>query len=370
MGTSIAEHFAKLPDPRIERHKKYPLEEIICLVICAVVGGADGWEAIEEFGRTKKAWLQQYLPLKNGIPAHDTIARVMSRISAKGLQECFMNWVSSVNEVTAGELIAIDGKTVRRSHDRRHRKSAIHMVSAWASTQGVVLGQCKTEEKSNEITAIPALLNLLAIKGCVVSIDAMGCQKEIAKQIVAQEADYELAVKGNQGQLEEAVISAFSEVTPKACAGFDYHEEMDKGHGRVEVRRYWTCPVDEHFALRSLWAGLSSLGMTESERHLGDKVSIERRYYIRSRPSDAEAFAKAIRAHWEIENKLHWTLDVTFREDECRIRRGEAAENFCTLRHFVLNLFKQETSTKKSIKRKRQIAAWDDDYRAKVLFGT
>jgi predicted transposase YbfD/YdcC len=339
------------------------------LVICAVVSGADGWESIERFGRTKQAWLKQYIALEHGIPAHDTIARVMSRLSAKGLQECFMNWVAAVNEVTEGQLIAIDGKTVRRSHDRRNRKSAIHMVSAWTSTHGVVLGQCKTDEKSNEITAIPALLDLLAIKGCVVSIDAMGCQKDIAKKIVAQEGDYELAVKGNQGHLEEAVIAAFAEAQPGVSPAFDYHEELDKGHGRVEVRRYWTCSVDEGFELSAVWAGLSSLGMTESERHVGDKISCDRRYYIRSRPSDAQAFATAVRSHWGIENKLHWTLDVTFREDECRIRRGEAAENFCTLRHFVLNLLKQETTLKESIKQKRQQAAWDDDYRAKVLFG-
>jgi predicted transposase YbfD/YdcC len=371
MGASIVEHFSKLKDPRIERHKKHRLEDIIVLSICAVLSGAEGWEAIREYGETKIEWLRQFIPLANGIPADDTLARVMSRLSAKGLQECFVSWVTAVSEATDGSVIPIDGKTLRGSFDRSRGKRAIHMVNAWSSANGVVLGQLKTEEKSNEITAIPKLLELLEIKGCIVTIDAMGCQKEIAKQIIEQGGDYLLAVKANQGALEEAVVDFFDTAQAADFKGVlvDYHEDIDSGHGRIEVRRCWTSsdlstlPHPEH------WVGLTSIVMLESERHIGEQHSLERRYYITSLQSNAQRAGHAARSHWGVENSLHWTLDVTFREDACRIRRGEAAENLCTLRHFVLNLLKQETTLKKSIKQKRLKAGWDDGYRAKVLFG-
>lgn len=371
MNASIAEHFSTLKDPRIERHKKHKLVDIILLAICAILSGAEGWEAIEEYGHAKLEWLRKFISLEHGIPTHDTIARVLSRVSAKGLQQCFMNWVAAVHEVTAGQVVAMDGKTVRRSYDRAARKSAIHMVSAWGSANGLVLGQIKTEEKSNEITAIPKLLEWLEIKGCIVTLDAMGCQKEIAEQIVNQGGDYVLALKGNQGHLYEAVVEVFHTAHKDEFQGmpFDYFEQMESGHGRVEVRRYWTTPVPDTLPNIDAWKKLTLIGMAESERYLDDTVSVEQRYYIASLPSDARQFGKAVRTHWGIENSVHWVLDVTLREDECRIRRGEAAENLATLRHFVLNLLKAEKTMKKGIKQKRLKAGWDDNYRAKVLFG-
>jgi predicted transposase YbfD/YdcC len=292
-------------------------------------------------------------------------------VSAKGLQECFLNWVRAVQQATEGQVVAIDGKRVRRSFDWGRRKGAIHMVSAWGSANGLVLGQLKTDAKSNEITAIPQLLELLELKGCIVTLDAMGCQTEIAEKIIEKGADYVLAVKGNQGHLYEAVVDFF-ETAQRAHfrdVPFDYHEETESGHGRIEVRRYWTTPVLTTLPDPSAWVGLKIIGMTESERHVGEKVTVERRYYIASLESDARQFGNAVRGHWGIENSLHWVLDVTLREDECRIRRGEAAENFCTLRHFAFNLLKQEKTMRKSIKQKRLKAGWDDTYRAKVLFG-
>jgi predicted transposase YbfD/YdcC len=371
MNASIIEHFSRLRDPRIERHKKHRLVDIIALAICAVLSGAEGWEAIEGYGHTKLEWLRKFIPLEQGVPTHDTMARVLSGVSAKGLQECFMNWVMAVHRVTEGQVVAIDGKRVRRSFDRGTRKGAIHMVSAWGSANGLVLGQLKTDAKSNEITAIPQLLELLELKGCIVTLDAMGCQTEIAEKIIEKGADYVLAVKGNQGQLHEAVVDFFDTAQRAHFQGvpFDYHEETESGHGRIEVRRYWTTPVLTTLPHPSAWAGLKIIGLAESERHLGDKVSVERRYYIASLKSDARQFGQAVRGHWGIENSLHWVLDVTLREDECRIRRGEAAENFCTLRHFAFNLLKQEKTLKKSIKQKRLKAGWDDTYRAKILFG-
>jgi len=371
MGASIIDHFSTLKDPRIERHKRHRLEDIIVLSICGVLSGAEGWEAIEHYGQAKLEWLRQFIPLEHGIPADDTIARVMSRLSAKGLQESFMNWVMAVSEATEGAIVAIDGKTLRRSFDRARGKSAIHRVSAWGSANGLVLGQLKTEEKSNEITAIPKLLEMLELKGCIVTIDAMGCQKDIAEQIIEQGGDYVLAVKGNQGQLHEAVVDFFKTAEAADFKGVpvDYYEDIDSGHGRIDIRRYWTTSELTTLPNRTQWAGLTSIAMMESERHIGDTFSLERRYYITSLDSNARQFGNAARGHWGVENCVHWTLDVTFREDECRIRRGEAAENLCTLRHFVLNLLKQEKTLKKSIKQKRLMAAWDDDYRAKVLFG-
>lgn len=292
-------------------------------------------------------------------------------MSAKGRQECFLNWVRAVHRATEGPIVAIDGKRVRRSFDWGAGKGAIHRVSAWGSANGLVLGQLKTAEKSNEITAIPHLLELLELKGGIVTLDAMGCQREIVEKIIEKGADYVLAVKGNQGHLYEAVVDFFDTAQRAHFQGvpFDYHEETESGHGRIEVRRYWTTPVLTPLPQVSQWAGLKIIGMAESERHLGDKLTVERRYYIASLKSEARQFGQAVRGHWGIENSLHWVLDVTLREDECRIRRGEAAENFCTLRHFAFNLLKQEKTMKKSIKQKRLKAGWDDTYRAKVLFG-
>ena len=370
MSASLLEHFASLEDPRIERHREHELLDILVLAVSAVVSGAEGWEAIEEFGEAKLEWLRQYVPLANGIPSHDTIARVISRLSAKGLQECFVSWVQSVTEVSAGEIVAIDGKTVRRSFERAGRKQAIHMVSAWAKTNGVVLGQVKTEEKSNEITAIPRLLEVLALKGCIVTIDAMGCQTQIAKKIVDAGADYVLAVKGNQEELYRDLEEVFLEAMETDFEGLehDYHEVTGKGHGRKETRRYWLLKDLSGITRPKRWKKLTPLGLVQSEREVGGEKSDEWRYYITSCEGDAKAFGEAVRGHWSVENNLHWVLDVTFREDESRIRRGAAPENLATMRHMALNMLRQEKTSKKSIKQRRLRAGWDNSYLHKVLF--
>jgi len=371
MGAAFLEHLSGIKDPRIERCKRHGLLDILFLSVSAVLAGAEGWEAIEEFGHLKLGWLRKYVPLANGIPRHDTIARVISRLNPEGLQQCFFGWMQAVVEGTEGQVVAMDGKTLRRSFDRGSRKSALHLVSAWASRNGVVLGQVKTEEKSNEITAIPALLALLELKGCIVTLDAMGCQREIAEKIGEKQADYVLAVKQNQGVLHEECVEFFELARRNDFKQltYDYHEETDTGHGRVEVRRSWQSTDIGYLSRGGEWAGLKTIGMTESERHIGEKITVERRYYISSLPLDAKAFGQAVRTHWAVENSLHWVLDVTFREDESRLRRGHAAENFSILRRLVLNLLKQETSTSKSQKAKRRLSGWDDDYREKVLFG-
>ena len=369
MPSNLVEHFSNLPDPRSDKNKQYALADIIVLSICAIVSGAEGWEAIEKFGKEKEDWLRQFIKLENGIPSHDCISWVFSRISPKKFQQCFINWTQSVVELTQGEIIAIDGKTARHSYDRRLNCPAIHMVNAWASQNAMSLGQVATAEKSNEITAIPELLELLLIKDCIVTIDAMGCQTAIAEQIIEKEADYVLAVKGNQGHLHEALVDYFDTAIAsdfKDCKKH-YFEELDHGHGRTEVRRYWLSSNLSTLPEPEKWAGLQSIGLTERECHEQGKVSIERRYYIVSFQEQVETFARAVRQHWGIENRLHWVLDVTFNEDDSRIRKGHAPENFNTLRQLALNLLRKEAS-KTSIKQKRFKAALSDDFRAKVVF--
>jgi len=369
MSLSLIKHFSILKDPRIDRHKKHELIDIIVLCISAVISGAKGWKDIEEFGYSKLDWLRKYVPLNNGIPVDDTLARVISSLSVKGFQACFQSWVESVSQITEGEIISIDGKTLRRSHDKKSGKKALHMVSAWASENNLLLGQVKTHEKSNEITAIPELLQVLELKGCIVTIDAMGCQKSIIHDIIDNGGDYAIAVKANQGNLYESVIEHFTAKPADSIHSSDsqYHETIDKGHGRIEIRRYWICNDLSRIAGSEKWKNLSAIGMVESERHIGDKISIERRYYILSF-YDVALFAKAVRLHWGIENKVHWILDVTFREDESRIRRDNGAHNMGVIRHMSLNLLKKE-KTKRSISGKRLRAALNDNFRDKVLCG-
>jgi predicted transposase YbfD/YdcC len=387
------EHFTNLPDPRIDRTKRHKLIDIVGVSICAVVCGAEGWTAIEEYGHAKQGWLRQFFELPHGIPSDDTFRRVFTRLSPTQLQDRFMGWIQSLSIHTVGQVIAIDGKTVRRSYDRGGNKGAIHMISAWASANRVVLGQVKTEEKSNEITAIPELLTLLALEGCIVTIDAMGCQKAIATQIVDQNADYVLALKGNQGTIHQHVVEFFDqyqeqkqkqeqeqeqeqkqkqeqkqEQKQKAWErATEYYETVDGEHGRIEIRRYWQISDMTWLDERSQWKHLQSVGMVESERHLEEQVSVERRYYLSSLARDVRQFAEAVRGHWGIENSVHWVLDVTFREDESRIRKGYAPENFAVLRHIALNLLRQDTSGKRSINMKRARAGWDDHYLAHIL---
>jgi len=365
----IATHFVDLKDPRMVGENRHLLIDILVIAICGVVSGASGWEQIEIFGKAKQEWLGSFLELPNGIPGHDTFRRVLSRVNANVFQECFLNWVQSLVQAVDGEVIPIDGKTLRRSYDSGSGMAATHMVSAWAGANKLVLGQVKTEEKSNEITAIPALLKLLEIKGCIVTIDAMGCQKKIAKQIIQQNGDYVLGLKGNQGTLLEAVEKVFTEADAETLNGgqFDFHQTKDTGHGRSEVRSYFTTAAHD-LPMAHLWKGLKTIGVVVSEREEKGKKSTEYRYYISSLENNAELFGNAVRSHWGIENSLHYVLDVTLREDECRIRKGDAPENFAVLRHIARNLLQRE-KTKMSIKQKQFRSACDNTFLEKVLFG-
>jgi predicted transposase YbfD/YdcC len=369
MLMDLLSELAAVEDPRSEKNKLYPLEEILLLCICGIASGADGWEGIAEFGRGKLGWLRGFLPFANGIPSEDCLGWVMARLPRRAFQQAFAAWTQSVARLTDGEVVAIDGKTLRRSHDRRNATRAIHMVSAWASANRLSLGQVATAEKSNEITAIPELLALLELKGCIVSIDAMGCQRAIAKQIHAQGADYVLAVKDNQPELHEAIADYFDTARADDFADVDSDtcEDTDAGHGRCEVRRCWVTEDLGTLPDPGRWHGLRSIAMIEAERHLGTQVSREVRYYISSLGADARRIAQAVRAHWGIENQLHWVLDVTFREDDSRVRNHYAPANLNTCRQFALNLLRREPS-RASIKRKRLRAALNDDYRTKVMF--
>jgi len=367
---ALVAHFACVPDPRIERHRWHKLSDILVIAVCAVLCGAESYPAIEDFGQEREAWLRQFLELPGGIPSHDTFNRVLRVLEPVALQRGFLNWMQAVAEVTQGEVVAIDGKALRRSFAKSRSKRAIHMVSAWATANGVVLGQCKVDTKSNEITAIPALLELLALKGCIVTIDAMGCQRAIAQTIVEQGADYVLALKDNQPSLAHAVEQFFvagpqAEAHRTASAYFDQSEQ---GHGRVEMRCAWLSAELPPDVTAAAWPGLRSIGMVQATRTVAGESSVEQRFYLTSLPLAAEPFAQAVRKHWGIENQLHWSLDVTFREDQSRVRMGHGAENFAVLRHIALNLLRQEPSAK-SLPRKRLACALNPDYLLKVLIG-
>ena len=369
LDRSLAGHFKVLPDPRCPVNRRHTLGDIIVLSIAAVLCGADGWVEIEQFAHAKEAWFRQFLSLENGIPSHDTFGRVFALLDPKAFEACFRSWVASISDFIPGEVIAIDGKTLRRSHDRGSGLAALHLVSAWAAANRVVLGQVATEAKSNEITAIPRLLELLRIKDCIVTIDAMGCQTKIAEQILAQEGDYVLALKGNQGTLAEEVEEAFIDADAKAYAGMDssFLETREHGHGRTETRRYRTLGDLSAVPRSALWEGMNMIGMVESERTLDGNTTHETRFYIGSIGTDVTCFARAVRSHWGIENELHWCLDVAFREDDCRVREPAARENLAVLRHITLTRLKQD-NTKLGIKNKRKKAGWDEAYLAKLLF--
>jgi predicted transposase YbfD/YdcC len=366
----IQDHFVDLTDPR-RRKVVYPLINIVTIAICAVVAGADDFVTIAAWGRQKRAWLAQILDLSNGIPSHDRFNAIFRAIKPAEFEKCLLSWITSLHEITAGQIVAIDGKTLRHSFDKADGKSAIHMVSAWATANHLSLGQVVVDGKSNEITAIPKLLELLEISGCLVTIDAMGCQTAIAEKIIAARADYVLAVKGNQPTLEDGIEAFFLDQMDDdfARVKVSRHETSEQGHGRDEHRTYYVCNAPADLPDRKRWVGLKGIGLAINETVRDGKTVDDVHYYILSKTLSAKRFAAAVRGHWGIENQLHWQLDVTFGEDQCRIRKGNADANFSILRRTALSLLKNETTEKVGMKSKRLIAAWNEDYLKQVLCG-
>jgi predicted transposase YbfD/YdcC len=368
---SIATHFATLEDPRVLRTQLHPLINVVVIGLCAVICGARHFTQMEEFGKNKREWLAKFLDLQNGIPSHDVFNAVFACLKPEQFEACLLSWITSLQEVTGGQVLAIDGKTLRGSYDRGDAKAAIHMVSVWATANQLSLGSVTVDEKSNEITAIPRLLELIDVSGALVTIDAMGCQKEIAQKIVDQGADYVLAVKENQPKLHEAVTEFFKDQLENDFVETKCRTRTtkEKGHGRKETRSYYVAPLPEDFSLQEQWPTLKALGMAINVTQRDGKETAEVRYYILSTFPSSRRFAEAVRGHWGIENNLHWQLDVTFGEDDLRIRRGHGPANMSILMRTALSLLKKESSNGRGIATKRLAAAWNESYLEKILTG-
>jgi len=376
--TSLVTHLAHVPDPRINRKKEHELTDILVIAVCTLLCAGETFNDMEDFGNAKHDWFKTFLTLRNGIPSHDTFNRVFAALDPKHFLDCFLSWTQSVREAVAQEVVALDGKALRRALNRD--QSIKYVVSAWAESNGLVLGQLKVADKSNEITAVPELLRVLELSGCIVTIDAMGCQKKIAKEIVEADADYVLALKGNQETVHEEMKTFLDQTIAEiqaprlrgaklsaAAATLACVETVDKDHGRFEIRRYYQSTELDWFADKGKWAGLQSAGLVESVRELAGKTTVERRYYLSSLPLGIETFARAVRSHWGVENKLHWVMDVCFREDQSRARTGFAAENLATLRRLALNMLKREKTKKRGIRGKQLNASWDHPYLLSLL---
>lgn len=361
----VEEFLALIKDPRIERSRKHPLETILVLSLLAVISGADDFVAIERYGEAKKAWLSTFLDLSGGVPSHDTLGRVFAMLDTTALAQAFQRWTLAMATNSREKLIAIDGKALRRSFKHAGDHAFVHMVSAWSASNGVVLGQVKTDDKSNEITAIPTLLDLIDVKRTLVTIDAAGTQTEIAQKIVDKGGDYMLAVKGNQPTLHRSIIEHFA----ARDATLDYVKTVDDAHGRHEIRRAWVSNAVDDIDTAERWPKLATLVRVESTRTVGAvEQATENRYFICSRRDlSAKRALHAVRSHWGIENSLHWVLDVAFREDDCRVRAGNAAANFSAVRQLALGLLKQRTETKVGIKNRRHVAGWDHDFLLRVV---
>ena len=375
---SLIAHFRQVPDPRIERRKFHDLVDVLVIGICTLLCGGETFNDMEDFGEAKQEWFKTFLKLTNGIPSHDTFNRIFAAIDPQQFLECFLRWTQSVRQTVHQEIVAIDGKALRRASNKK--QSVKYVVSAWAESNALVLGQLKVADKSNEISAVPQLLRVLELSGCIVTIDAMGCQKKIAREIIEADADYVLALKGNHEKVHEEVKSFLDDalaqrqaprpagaIVPRAVATLESFEAVEKDHGRFEIRRYYQSAELDWFADRPKWEGLQSLGMVERVREVDGQTSVERRYVLSSLPLGVRTFARAVRSHWGVENKVHWVMDVCFREDQSRARAGYAAENLATLRRLALNLLKRDQTKKRGIRGKQLNAGWDHAYLARLL---
>lgn len=370
---SLVSCFSQLTDPRVARTRDHRLIDVLVIGICTLLCGGEGFNDMEDFGYAKYDWLKTFLELPNGIPSHDTFNRVFSALDPAQFQECFLRWTQNLRRTVDLEIVAMDGKALRRALNQG--QGLPYIVSAWAVENGLVLGQLKVAEKSNEITAVPELLRALELAGCIVTLDAMGCQKKIAKEIIEADADYVLALKGNhetvhaevKSYLDDAIVRWSAAKSNPATSELAFLETVEKDHGRIETRRYWQSQTLEWFADLRKWEGLRTVGVVESQREIQGQVTTERRYYLSSRPLDIACFARAVRSHWGVENNLHWHMDVSFAEDQSRARTGFAAENLATLRRLALNLLKRETTKKRGIRGKQKNAGWNHRYLLRLL---